>query len=189
MVNGSGETIFSSSFILTEVKPTAPSTQLLFEGAGKKEKRIKCNPSPAQSKCLFCRPWKLIAISVKRAYRVGATFRTQSVLAKESSTKCTPGGLNPSGRLIALCHLVCSRMGGSSMPQSVIRKGRIHHLKTSLHLDCEKRAMRLELSLRPRSGTCPTAQPGVSPMASHQSFHVPHNSKHTHTQTPTESRK
>lgn len=38
MVNGSGETIFSSSFILTEVKPTALSTQLLFEGERKKEK-------------------------------------------------------------------------------------------------------------------------------------------------------
>lgn len=39
MANGLGETIFSSSFNLTEVQPTALSTLLLFEEEGKKEKR------------------------------------------------------------------------------------------------------------------------------------------------------
>lgn len=119
MVNSSGETIFSSSFILTEVKPTALSTQLLFEGEGKKEKkRVKCNLSPAQSKCLFCRPWKLIAISVKRAYLVRASFCSRNLLSKGLCIKFTSGGLNPSGSLTSLCHLVCSKMWGSSMLQS-----------------------------------------------------------------------
>lgn len=76
---------------------------------------MKPSLSPAQSKCLLCRPWKLIEISVKEAYLVGATIFSQSPLAKELCTKCTPGGLNLSGRLISLCHLVCSSMGRSSM--------------------------------------------------------------------------
>lgn len=69
--------------------------------------------------------------------------------------------------------------------QYVINKGRIHDLKPFLCLDCEKWETRLELSPFPCLGTCLTAQSNVSPMAFHQSSHIPHNSKHTHTHTQT----
>lgn len=139
MVNGSGETISSSSFILTEVKPSALSTHLLFEGERKKGKKNKMQSFPSSIQMPFLQTLETDCNFSQKSLSSGGYILLMKHSDQEIQKEIQiPGGLNPSGRPTSFCHLVCSRMGRSSMLQSAITKGSIHHLKTSFHLDCKK---------------------------------------------------